>query len=67
MLMPACNRSGFGLLTDANELLPFDENGNTKVRALLQQINQSGDLRAVVQGTKSNDILQVKRIELKKH
>ena len=66
MQMPACDRSGFGLLTDANDLLPFDENGNTKVRALLQQTNQTGHLRVVVQGTKTNDVLQVTKIQLKK-
>lgn len=66
MQMPACDRSGFGLLTDANDLLPFDENGNTKVRALLQQTNQTGHLRVVVQGTKTNDVLQVTKILLKK-
>ena len=66
MLMPACNRNGFGLLTDANELLPFDENSNSKVRTLLRRTNQSGDLRVVVQGTMANDILQIRKIELKK-
>ncbi|HEY6971183.1 MAG TPA: hypothetical protein VJA94_18380 [Candidatus Angelobacter sp.] len=66
MQMPACDRSGFGLLTDANDLLPFDENGNIRVRALLQQTNQTGHLRVVVQGTKTNDVLQVTKIQLKK-
>src|SRR5215510_2997511 len=67
MQMPACDRSGFGMLTDANELLPFDENGNAKVRALLQQTNQTGNLRVRVQGTQSNDVLKVTKIELRKH
>src|SRR5689334_8453215 len=55
MQMPDCDRSGFGLLTDKNELLVFDEEGNRKVRLLLQKTKQDNHLRAVVRGTKSND------------
>jgi len=64
--MPVCNHSGFGLLTDTNELLPFDENGNLKVRMLLERTDQTENLRAVVQGTRRNDVLLVRKIELRK-
>ena len=66
MQMPDCDRSGFGLLTDKNELLVFDEEGNRKVRLLLQQTKQENHLRALVRGTKSNDVLNVSRIDLQK-
>lgn len=66
MQMPICNRSGFGLLTDNNELLVFDEEGNRKVRLLLQQTSQETHLRAVVAGSKSNDVLKVTKIKLQK-
>lgn len=66
MQMPDCDRSGFGLLTDKSELLVFDEEGNRKVRLLLQQTKQDSHLRAVVRGTKSNDVLKVNRIDLQK-
>jgi hypothetical protein len=66
MEMPACAHSGYGLLTGANELLPFDENGNRLVRLLLQRINQKNDLRVIIQGIRSGDSLQVKRLVLKK-
>ena len=65
MEMPPCDRSGFGLLTDDNEFLPFDENGNRKVRALLQQTKQSDRLRVIVRGTLLKDVLQAQKIELK--
>lgn len=65
MEMPPCDHSGFGLLTDGNEFLPFDENGNRKVRALLQQTKQSDRLRVVVRGTRAKDVLQARKIELK--
>ena len=66
MQMPACDRSGFGLLTDSNELITFDERGNEKVRALLQQTTQSSSLRVTVHGAISQDVLRVRKIELKK-
>jgi hypothetical protein len=66
MQMPICDRSGFGLLTDSNELLVFDENGNRKVRLLLQQTSQESHLRAVVTGTKSNEVVKVSKIKLQK-
>lgn len=66
MQMPICDRSGFGLLTDQSELLVFDEEGNRKVRLLLQQTNLETHLRAVVAGTKSNDVVKVSKIKLQK-
>lgn len=66
MQMPICDRGGFGLLTDSNELLVFDEEGNRKVRLLLQQTNQESHLRAVVTGAKSNDVVKVSKIKLQK-
>lgn len=66
MQMPDCDRGGFGLLTDKSELLVFDEAGNRRVRLLLQQTKQENHLRAVVRGTKSNDVLKVSRIDLQK-
>jgi hypothetical protein len=66
MEMPVCTHSGFGLLTDTNELLPFDEAGNRKVRMLLERTSQGENLRVVVQGTRTHDTLQVRKIELRK-
>ena len=64
MGMPICDRSGFGILMDANELLRFDEDGNRKVRALLARTSQDNNLRVVVHGKKTSDVLEVKKIEL---
>jgi len=66
MEMPACERSGFGLLTDDNQFLPFDESGNRKVRALLERTNQNDRLHAIVHGTKFNDVLKAQKIELRR-
>lgn len=66
MEMPSCYGSGFGLLTQANDLLAFDEAGNRKVRALLQKKTQDSNLWVVVRGTRSKDVLHVQQIELKR-
>ena len=66
MEMPACERSGFGLLTDDNQFFPFDEDGNRKARALLDHTDQNERLRVVVYGAKFKDVLQAQRIELRK-
>jgi hypothetical protein len=62
--MPACDRSGFGILTDTNELLRFDEDGNRRVRRLLRHTRKENKLRCVAWGSRSNDILQLNQIEL---
>ena len=64
MQMPSCDRGGFGLLTDTRELLRFDEEGNRKLRALIAHSKQENGFRAVVQGTRTNDVLHVTRIAL---
>jgi hypothetical protein len=63
--MPACDRSGYGLLTDSNEYLRFDENGNRQVRELLLKARIQKDWRIVVQGRRSGDVLQVQKIKMR--
>ena len=64
MQMPVCDRSGFGILTDTNQLLRLDEDGNRRVRRLLQRTKRESKLYCVVWGRRSNDILNVSRIEM---
>lgn len=64
MQMPVCDRSGFVILTDTNELLRLDEDGNRRVRRLLQRTKRENKLSCVVWGRRSNDILNVSRVEL---
>lgn len=64
MQMPVCSRSGFGILTDTNQFLSFDEDGNRRVRRLLQRTKRENKLYCVVWGRRSNDILNVSRVEL---
>jgi hypothetical protein len=62
--MPTCDQSGFGLLTDTNELVPFDENGNRQVRALLAKTSRRSNFRILGRGTKSDHMLRVDQIKL---
>lgn len=64
MQMPLCDRSGFGLLTDAHQLLHFDEAGNRTVRRLLERTKREKRLHCVVWGKRSNDLVNVSRVEL---
>lgn len=65
LMMPACDRSGFGLLTDDNELWRFNEEGNRKVRLLIMKLNRHANLRIIVQGAKSGDVIEVRRVSLR--
>lgn len=65
MQMPACDRSDFGILTDSNQLLRFDEDGNRRVRRLLERTKREKRLYCVVWGRRSDDILNVSRMELR--
>ncbi len=63
--MPACDRSGYGLLlAGSNEYLRFDENGNRQVRQLVWKARIQSNWRIVVQGKRSDDVLQVQRIKV---
>lgn len=64
LAMPVCDRSGFGLLTDGNEVLTFDEDGNRRMRTLLPNLKKESNLRATVHGARSGDVLQVRAIDL---
>ena len=63
--MPACADSGYGLLTDNNEYLPFDENGNRQARELVSKAHIQANWRIVVQGKRSGDVLQAQKIKIK--
>jgi len=49
-LMPACQKSGYGVFTYDNKYLAFDEAGNQKALALLKATKKEDDLRVEVTG-----------------
>jgi hypothetical protein len=63
--MPACDRSGFGILVDTtNDLLTFDEDGNRQVRALIAKTNRQADFRITIVGLKDADRIHIKKLKL---
>jgi hypothetical protein len=62
--MPACDRSGFGILLEDNRVLKFDQSGNTKARKLLQNA-YSAKIKIRISGTISaGDIVRIDKIDL---
>jgi hypothetical protein len=63
--MPACDRSGFGILVDTtNDLLTFDEDGNRQVRALIAKANRQAGFRITIVGLRDADRIHIKKLKL---
>lgn len=62
--MPACVRSGYGLLTDDRKVIRFDQPGNEKVMMLVANAEQKSDFRIKVSGLLDGDSLQVRDVQL---
>src|ERR1700689_2743014 len=55
-LMPACEKSGYGVFTYDNKFLKFDEAGSRKALALLRASKKEDDLKAEVSGEVQGDM-----------
>jgi hypothetical protein len=64
-MMPACEKSGYGVFTYENKFLPFDAAGNQKAIAMLKATKKEDDLRVEVTGEydAKNNILKVAAIK----
>src|SRR5437879_4196994 len=54
--MPACDRSGFGILTADNHLVRFDAQGNMKARKVIGGTKKTSGIRVRVTGEINNDV-----------
>ena len=63
-LMPACERSGYGVLTNDGHFLAFDSAGNAKALAALKATKKTDDLKVTVDGTVNGDMIQVASLNL---
>ena len=59
-----CKGSGFGIVTEKGEFLPFDDAGNKKMSAALASTNKKDHLRAEVTGTRNGNTIQVEQLTL---
>ena len=64
LLMDACARSGYGVLTENNELLRFDASGNKLARRAIFGDNRDMGWRVRVRGYLSEKKLAVSKLEL---
>lgn len=60
----ACAKSGFGILTADGSYLKFDEVGNQKVIAALENTRKADHLRATVTGERDGDTIKVQSVSL---
>jgi hypothetical protein len=63
-LMPACQKSGYGVFTYDNKFLKFDEAGSRKALAALKASKKEDDLKVEVTGEIQGDTIKVVSVKL---
>jgi hypothetical protein len=63
-LMPACERSGYGVFTYDNKFLKFDSAGSRKALAALRASKKEDDLKVEVTGVIEGDMIKVASLKL---
>jgi hypothetical protein len=65
LLMPACQRSGYGVFTsDTYKYLSFDAAGNQKAAAAIQASKKEDDIQVEVTGKVSGDQIKVTSLKI---
>jgi hypothetical protein len=59
LLMPECQKSGFGVYTSDNKFLKFDEAGNRKALAAIKASTKLDDFEVEVTGEVKGDTIKV--------
>jgi hypothetical protein len=63
-LMPACQKSGYGVFTYDNKFLTFDVAGNQRALAALKASKKEDDLKVEVTGEIQGDTIKVVSLKL---
>ena len=63
-LMPACEKSGYGVYTYDNKFLKFDPAGSRKALAALKASKKEDDLKVEVTGEIQGDTIKVASLKL---
>ena len=63
-LMPACQKSGYGVFTYDNKFLKFDPAGSRKALAALKASKKEDDLKVEVTGEIQGDTIKVASLKL---
>jgi hypothetical protein len=64
MLMPACEKSGYGVYTDDNKFLKFDAAGNRKALAAVKASAKLDDFEVEVTGEVKDDTIKVATLKI---
>jgi hypothetical protein len=64
LLMEACVKSGYSVLTADNKILKFDAKGSELALALIKNTNRESDWRVSVDGAVTNDTIAVTGLRL---
>jgi len=64
LLMPSCQRSGYGVFTYDDKFLAFDAIGNQKALAFLRASKKQDDMRVEVAGEIDGDKIKVTSLKL---
>jgi hypothetical protein len=62
--MPACVKSGYGVLTDDKKVIKFDSASNAKAKQFIADLKKTKDIKVNVTGTVNGDNITVSKIEL---
>jgi hypothetical protein len=63
-LMPQCEKSGYGIYTEDNKFLKFDEAGNRKALAAIKASTKLDDFEVEVTGDVKGDTIKVASLKL---
>jgi hypothetical protein len=64
LLMPQCVKSGYGVYTDDNKFLKFDEAGSRKAHAAIKASTKLDDFEVEVTGDVKGDTIKVVSLKL---
>ena len=63
--MPACERSGYGVLTKEDRLYRFDAAGNEQAKLLMAATDRDRDWKVTVKGRVLEDQIAVSRLQMR--
>ena len=64
LMMPECEKSGYGVYTSDNKFLKFDEAGNRKALAAIKATTRIDDMEVEVTGQVKDDTIKVATLKI---
>lgn len=64
LLMPECQKSGYGIYTSDNKFLKFDEAGSRKAHALIKASSKLDDFEIEITGEVKGDTVKVSSLKV---